>query len=326
MAEVVATGKMSPHYVHADALSPLADLDRVLWHEDEAVLAPNLYIHWALYGAAQREGVRILLDGIDGDTTVSHGLEYLSELARTGRVGTLYREVMALSRHHQASPRRVLWRLGLKPLVPEPVRQIWRTVRRRSASPYRVNMPIRTDFARRIGLAERVRALRAKGHKPARTAREEHWRGLTSPLLPYALEGADKAAAAFGIEPRYPFCDRRLIEFCLALPAEQKLHQGWNRVIMRRAMASNLPEKIRWRVGKAHLGSNFNRRLLDRDRGVLDDVIVKDPRVIEDYVDVQALRDVYHRYASGPMLEKDALAVYSAVTLALWLRRTGLAA
>ena len=103
MAAVVALGEMSPHYVHADTLSPLSDLDRVFWHEDEAVLAPNLYIHWALYGAAQQEGVRVLLDGIDGDTTVSHGLEYLSELARTGRVRTLYREVMALSRRHQAS-------------------------------------------------------------------------------------------------------------------------------------------------------------------------------------------------------------------------------
>ena len=145
-------------------------------------------------------------------------------------------------------------------------------------------------------------------------------------MLPYALEVGDKAAAAFSLEPRYPFFDRRLMEFCLALPPEQKLHQGWTRVVMRRAMDQILPDAVRWRVGKADLSPNFKRRLWDRDRDLLDDVIVNDPQVIEDYVDVSALRDAYRRYASQPMAEDDALTVYSAVILALWLRRTGLAA
>jgi len=52
-------------------------------------------------------------------------------------------------------------------------------------------------------------------------------------------------------------------------------------------------------------------------------VIMNDPQVIEDYVDISALRDVYHRYASQPTAD-DAITVYSAVMLALWLRRTGL--
>jgi asparagine synthase (glutamine-hydrolysing) len=324
MAAVVAAGGVSPHYVRADHLSPLTDLERVFWHEDEAVLAPNLYIHWALYGAAQEHGVRILLDGIDGDTTVSHGVEYLSELARRGRVGALGREVMALSRRHNSSPGRVLWQLGLRPLIPDSVRDAWRRVRGRSDAPVSMNTAIKPAFAEHVGLTERIRGPQAERRKRARTAREAHWRGLTSPLLAYALEGADKAAAAFGVEPRYPFFDRRLVEFCLALPPEQKLHRGWNRVVMRRAMAKTLPDEVRWRVGKANLSPNFKRRLLDHDRDVLEDVILRDPQVIEDYVDVAALREIYHRYASEPMSEKDALAVFAAVTLALWLRRTGL--
>ena len=325
MEAVLAMGGLTPHYVHADRLSPLTDLDRVLRHEDEAFLAPNLYMHWALYGAAHQQGVRALLDGIDGDTTVSHGLEYLSELARAGKVRKLGREVMALSRRHNSSPRRILWQFGLRPLVPESMRHVWRTVRRRTQHPWTVNAAINPVFAGRVGLAERAHALRGNGHASARTAREGHWRGLTSPLFPYALEIADKAAAAFSLEPRYPFFDRRLMEFCLALPPEQKLNQGWTRVVMRRAMANILPDEVRWRVGKANLSPNFTRRLLDYDRALLDDVIMNDPKVIEDYVDVSALRDVYHRYASQPMSEGDGLTVYGAVTLALWLRRTGLA-
>ncbi|MCC7354739.1 MAG: lasso peptide isopeptide bond-forming cyclase, partial [Anaerolineae bacterium] len=53
MSAVLAMGGFESHYVHADRLSPLTDLDKVLWHMDEAFLAPNLYMHWALYRAAQ---------------------------------------------------------------------------------------------------------------------------------------------------------------------------------------------------------------------------------------------------------------------------------
>jgi asparagine synthase (glutamine-hydrolysing) len=282
-------------------------------------------MHWALYSAAQRQDVRVLLDGIDGDTTVSHGLEYLSELARGGKVAALGREVMALSRRHKQSRRRILWQFGLRPLVPERAQRIWRTVRRGHPRPGALNTVIKPAFALRVGLAERAKAAQGKEQTPARSARESHWRELNSPLLPYALEVADKAAAAFSLEPRYPFFDRRLIEFCLALPAEQKLHHGWTRFIMRRAMACVLPDDVCWRTGKANLSPNFKRRLLDHDRELLDDVIMHDPQIIEEYVDVSALREAYGRYASEPMSD-DALTIYSTVTLALWLRRTGLTA
>ena len=322
---VVAMGGLTPHYVRADQLSPLGDLDQVLWHEDEAFLAPNLYMHWALYRAAQQQSVRVLLDGVDGDTTVCHGLDYLSELARAGRLPTLAREVMALSRRHNTSPRQLLWQFGLRPLAPDRLRQLWRVVRGRR-DPSWGSHAINAAFAHQVGLAERARELRDRKRASARTARESHWRGLMSPLLPYVLEIADKAAAGFSLEPRYPFFDWRLMEFCLALPPEQKLHQGWTRVVMRRAMNQILPETVRWRVGKSDLSPNFARRLWEQDGCLLDDVIVKDPEVIEDYVDVTALRDAYRRCASLPMAQSDALTVYSAATLAIWLRQTGLAA
>jgi asparagine synthase (glutamine-hydrolysing) len=323
---VVAMTGPAAHYVHADRVSPMSDLDRVFSHGDEPFLAPNLYMHWALYRAAQQQGVRALLDGVDGDTTVCHGLDYLSELARAGRVAALGREVMALAQRHGASPSKVLWQFGLAPLVPAQLRRAWRAAHGRSDVPGRNDTVIHPAFARHLGLPGGTRSLGGRRTKPARTTREGHWQGLTSPLLPYVLEIGDKAAAAFSLEPRYPFFDRRLMEFCLALPPEQKLHHGWTRVVMRRAMNPMLPAEVCWRVGKADLSPNFKHRLWDHDRGILEDVIVKDPQVLAEYVDIAALREAYRRYASQPMAESDALTIHSAVTLALWLRRTGLAA
>ena len=157
-----------------------------------------------------------------------------------------------------------------------------------------------------------------------RTAREAHARAMRAALIPYALEMADKAAAAFGVEPRYPFFDRRLMELCLALPADQKLDGGWSRLVMRRAMTGTLPETVCWRADKANLAPNFRRRLLEQDRPFLDEVIRKQPGVLEEFVDIPALRRAYDRYERQPT-SSDALTLYSAVVLGLWLQRTKLA-
>jgi hypothetical protein len=90
-------------------------------------------------------------------------------------------------------------------------------------------------------------------------------------------------------------------------------------------MTGVLPDEVCWRTGKANLGVNFRLRMLHQDRAVLEDVIVRDPGPLEPYVEVGALRQAYRRYAARPSAgDADALAVYGAVTLGLWLRaRTG---
>lgn len=320
---VVAMGGLIPHYIRADHLSPLEDMKRVLWHEDEVVFAPNLYMHWGMYKEAQRQGVRVLLDGIDGDSTVSHGLGYLAELARVGRWISMVKEATALSRKASRSypPWKVVWDYGLRPLIPKSYKKLWRGLRGRSQLTEFLNPTIHPSFAKRVGLAERAQSLLDNLSAPTHSAREEHWQGLTSGLLPYVLEIADKAASAFSLEPRYPFCDRRLAEFCLAVPANQKLHQGWTRAIMRRAMTDILPNEIRWRIGKANLSPNFQLGLLNGHRELLDDIIVRNPGALGNYVDIPALQKVYSRYI-GQQGQQDALTIYSAVTLALWLSQS----
>jgi asparagine synthase (glutamine-hydrolysing) len=324
---VLAKGEFEPHYVHADRLSPLTEFDRVLWHADEAVCAPNLYMHWALYDAAHQQGVRIFLDGIDGDTTVSHGFEALAEYARTGRWKTLVVEAAALAKRSNPlfTPRRILWQFGFRPLIPESAVHFWRLLRGRSQPIWAVSSVVNQTFARRVRLAERMQALLGPNSVPVRTAREVHWHSLTSALIPYGLEFLDKAATTFALEPRYPFFDRRLIEFCLALPVEQKLYQGWSRVVMRRAMAGILPPEVQWRPYKANLSPNFNRKLLEYERETLEGMVLNNSRILEEYVDMPTLHAAYRRYASQPTQRgQEALTVFIAVTLALWLRQSGL--
>ena len=329
---VLAQNGLQPNYVHGDQVSPLTDLDRVHWHLDEAIFSGNLFLLWALQGAAKEQGVRILLDGFDGDTTVSHGTGYLIELARSGRWITLLKEARAYAPHFNISPRKLLrwyvWHHGLKPVlqqIPQPVRRIGRSLYPRTAPTNQSQLNIlNPDFVQRIGLEERRRTQALAQPSQPLSEREVHYRRLTMGVMSFILEVNDRAAAAFSIEKRYPFWDKRLVEFCLALPPEQKLNRGWIRMVMRRAMAGILPEEVQWRGGKGNMSPNFEHGLLTFDREQLEEVILKDPGAIGKYVDITALRKAYHRFVSREATEQEVFSIWQSASLALWLQSTGL--
>jgi len=316
---VLRSARFDPTYIYADRSSPLADWASVSKVFGDACVAPNLYIHWEMYRAAAAKGVRVLLDGLDGDTTVSHGLSHLTDLARTGRWLRLLREARAFSQRSPGgrSLRGVVWQLGVRPLVREPMVRTWRRLRNTRA------VSDESVLSRR--LAEQVRVAGQEeefaGARGAVThARLNHWRGLNSPLIPYTLEFADAAAASFAIEVRYPFFDRRLIEFCLSVPGDQKLRDGWTRSIMRRALDGILPPNVQWRRDKANLGPNFVRALFERDQRTLQDVVVSRLGALQDFVNVSAVRQAYGRWSKNPLeCAEDGLTLFTIATLAFWL-------
>jgi asparagine synthase (glutamine-hydrolysing) len=109
------------------------------------------------------------------------------------------------------------------------------------------------------------------------------------------------------------------VEFCLALPPAQKFYQGWDRVVLRRAMTNILPREIQWRVGKASLSAGFNRRMITFGRTFLDNYILNKLEIIEEYVDIPTLQKAFEIICHQPDHEY-ADAVWSTVILSLWLR------
>lgn len=123
------------------------------------------------------------------------------------------------------------------------------------------------------------------------------------------------------MEARYPFFDRRVLEFCVALPAAQKLGGGWNRWIMRRAMTGVLPEGIQWRPNKGNLSPNFHRRLLDFDREKLEEITLHRSLDLTPYLDFDAMQSVYREYQKSHAQSRgESIQLFNAVNLALWLR------
>ncbi|NJO96412.1 MAG: hypothetical protein HC764_10635 [Pleurocapsa sp. CRU_1_2] len=116
------------------------------------------------------------------------------------------------------------------------------------------------------------------------------------------------------------------MEFCVALPPEQKFSQGWTRAILRHAMTDILPPEIQWRISKGMLGSNFDRQLLKKEQDTLKKTI-KEHRVINSYVNLQKLNSAYENYISESQTKgDDSMNVLNGVVLGLWLEHSNLSA
>ena len=240
---VLSQGGLEPHYFPGEQAGPLPYLGCDPWEHDDPFDAPSSY-YASLAELVRGLDVRIALDGVDGDTTVCHGYGRLPELFRSGHWRELMTEVQAISGSLRCGIWGLLWRKGIKPLTPAGIRRTWRFLSGRGERPWGRDTFINRDFATRISLKERFHALQAHRLGPPGNSRQSHWHEVTWGGIIHQIESTNKAAARFGIELRHPFRDRRLMEFCLALPAEQKLHKGLNRMVMRRAMAGIVPEEM----------------------------------------------------------------------------------
>lgn len=323
---VVDLGGVKPHYIHGDEIGPLEELERMNWHMDELHYGFNLYMDWSIFKAARQNGVRTLMSGHDGDTTLSYGYEYYADLIRRGRWITLQREAGVAARvNPKRSSRQVIWQFGVTPTIPGSARRLWRWVRRTKPQPPFLSTLLNPRFARHIEMEQRLQARREHKEHEWGSLREEHRQSIMDGLIVHGLETFDKVAAAFQVEPSYPFCDRRLVEFCLALPFAQRIRGGWPRSIMRRGLDGVLPPMVQWRMGKSNIGANFSIRLLHDHGTLLDQVILNEPDVIAPYFNIDSLKNAYRRYAADPLnRDHEAMAVFFAATLDHWLRSTAI--
>ena len=109
--------------------------------------------------------------------------------------------------------------------------------------------------------ASELRKLRFRHKLRKLSYPEERAQIIQHPYLTDGRERYDRVAAALALEPRDPFLDIRVIEFCLSLPLPQLQSDGWLKIIVRRATAGILPDEVRWRRGKEHLGLLFTQTL-----------------------------------------------------------------
>ena len=85
-------------------------------------------------------------------------------------------------------------------------------------------------------------------------------------------------------------------------------------------MKDILPEEVRRRAGKEHLGMTFSRSILASEKHILIKLVENDIRCLNKYVNRDTVEGIYQRYLTGEATD-DIILLWEAASLALWLER-----
>ncbi len=254
-ADVEAIARLHPNIDlrirRPDGRTPFDDIETSFLMTGAPARNPtNVAWFTGIYAAASAEGIRVLLAGHKGNATISYtGLRSLPDAVRRGHWAHALHEASALARATGAGRRDVLRYRVLDPLTP-PFLAAWaRRLRRQPVAPVwdAAASAINPDFARSVGLADRVRAARLD-QLNERSLGEIDFRVAVLRGGADVLDTYSGFRPWFGIETRDPTADRRVVEYCFSIPGSQYLHNGVTRSLIRRAMEGRLPDQVRNRT------------------------------------------------------------------------------
>jgi asparagine synthase (glutamine-hydrolysing) len=257
----------------------------------------------AILGECRRRGMRVLLDGMQGNLTLSWGGKgLLPGLLRTGRWGQAARELRAVAAMRGIRPAlRGLVGQGIMPLLPDAA---WLAINRlRSlgqdgAPPWQAMTALHPAFLAAQGVPDpaddRSLALRAR---PTADTRRLRYTALAEQDF-----GAYLSAyrAMYGVDMRSPTADVRLAEFCLALPEEQYLRGGEARSLIRRAMTGALPPVVLANRKRGMQAADWFERLVGA-RALVGAELDRLERseLAQRVLDLKRMRRLYERLPTG---------------------------
>ena len=331
--QTLARGDFAPLWMNGDNISPFDGLERIVWHLDGPSPGPNVCSAWAQYRHLSEANVSVVLDGHGGDEIICMGYERVGELLRGGQFALAWREIGSLHRHGvtRQAPAQQMWSALL-----------WHARDKRGWG--RLTRPLRSRYARRMREADSTQQLFAHslsviapqalallqdeesplpGHQ---STRQGHAETIAMAIQPLALEGTDAMSGAHALETRCPFWEQQLVQLCVSLPADQKMRDGHNRYIMRRAMEGVLAPAVQWRRDKTDFGPQITTTLCERESQRLDRFLDRWEQMVpalESYVDMERAQSHWQALQNAPAGSVEAV-LYSTVlwkifSLGTWL-------
>lgn len=296
-----------------------------LWKLDSQMFptysADTPFVGWRscyeeIFRRMQAQGSRVLLLGHGGDQLLRGSLKVCGERLRRGDLAVVAEAARHAGRRGE-SIFRSFYRYFVRPGLPAGADRLLRS----SVGKREALLPpwIRADFARRAGFTERMQVRSRKMFETP--ARQEIYASLVGVPWYWRLANwYDRSAAAFGIEVRHPFLDRRLFEYVLAIPAEQLFRFESSKGLLRRAMTGILPERIRARQGKTGFQSFMHLALQTQAVGEIAQILTSLRCAEAGVADGEQLRSAFLNYLDGK-LDGSRGALWQTISLEVWLRR-----
>lgn len=263
---VLANRNVDLHEVDLPSFASSDDASLGWWRQAGEPFDATMSLTAALYQAAARAGVASVMDGVPADNLYVTG-HYVSRLIRQGHPRQAW--AAALAQWRLPGIRHPLLRamqVMVGAITPAPVHAArqWRQDRKAYLEMLRSSL-IADDLAHRVDLWGRYRRYRAGiGGSHQWHPDQDALSSTQAAYIAAGLERYNRVASLHGVEPRPPYTDRELVEFNAWVPIRLRTRDGHRKWLLRDAMAGLLPDPVRWRSDKSHIGYRFSQAAFDR--------------------------------------------------------------
>lgn len=260
-------------------------------------LAVNWYFGAAGAAAAQADGLRLVLDGEDGDGSLGGSKTFLADLLLTGRWRAWVQEVNIHRSLGFGSGREML-QDSLYLSAP----RAWRRTYLRRLGLSLAPGILATELRDELQLEDRLQhSLLNRSWAPGRVFRlAQSEVGLPEHLGP-TFTSISEPFRRRGVLLSHPWCDRRLMSFCMGLPYVHVCKGGLGKIVLREAMDGRLPPALLAHGGKADLSEVLVKAALGRERPYVEEGL-RLARSQTAWFDPDAVANVEAEFQSGDSL------------------------
>ena len=302
---MVEHGHLDADTIETTDLDPFLAMDQ--WHQQTAEPSwfPNFYLHQPTYQRAQLHGSKQVLDGMDGDVVVSHGVDLPWRQFKRGHWLEMWQSLNALGATFDHPPSRLLKRLIIKPLVPDLYFRLKDGLTGTTRSSLIEGAPLMSEYPHFI--------------QPHSSYPQGHAHNIIDPFNGHIMRAQQSIAGTQDLHISYPFFDVDLVQLCLNLPEKMICSRGFTRYVMRAAMGGHLPEDVRWRKKKSSLGYHLRQKFfVDHWQNIWDELHSL-PTELQEIVDVEHVSKKWKLWQQRPD-QGQLSAIWPVICLSRWLK------
>ena len=231
--------------VNPTAAGLINDFEKLFYHQEEPFPSSSIYAQYKVYELAAKQNVRVMLDGQGADEILGGYHKYIHWFLQ--ELLTKYKWPLYAAEREAFKKNNVSYKWGFKNFLA-------------AAGPSHTAIILEKREYNKIMTAQYltpeilnvVRGRNWEGiHKPIVTKLNDMLHFNTVELgLEELLRYADRNSMAHGVEVRLPFLNAELVKFVFSLPSTLKIHDGFTKYVLRKAMENNLPSATVWRTDK----------------------------------------------------------------------------
>lgn len=286
--------------------------------DDEPSFIMNRYFDLKFLQRFKKDEIRTVLDGFDGDSVISYGYTYLSDLGKKFKIFELYKNKKELEKNgflRKTNGIKFFYRYVIYPNLPKKIALEINNLRGKNNSKKKYEILSNECKLMYPEKSTNKRMnIKQNNYLPSQ---EIHKEVFNWPVWEHILDINYQDSSRYGVIENFPFLSKNVMKESLNILPKYKLMNGYSRYILRAAMKDCLPQLITKRCTKSNISpaiKDYFRKTKQQQR--FKDDLIGDKSRLKGLINEDLIQQIYTRN-----LDEDNQILMNVISLQRWMER-----